>query len=55
MIIHSLFKFSNGNEILIYKDEYEPCGELYYHNYTTDEDTYICEVTEESCAELFSE
>ena len=47
MIVHSIFKFPNGNELLVYKDEYEPCWELYHYDYATDEDTYICGVTEE--------
>lgn len=47
MIILNIFKFPNGNELLVYKDEHEPCGELHYYNHATDEDTYICEVAEE--------
>ena len=52
MKVYTVFKFSNGNELLIYEDEYDFCAELYYHNYVTDEDVYICDVAKEDISKV---
>lgn len=45
MEVYNVLDLTNGNELLIYKS-YDGIAELYYHDYSNDTDTFICEVSD---------
>lgn len=57
MEIYTVFKFSNGNELLVYKDKSDGSMRLYYHDYadyvlSEDEDIFICEISDSDMEKL---
>nr|DAZ82112.1 MAG TPA: hypothetical protein [Caudoviricetes sp.] len=51
MKTYNVINLSNGNDLLIYKSE-DGIAELYYHDYSSDTDTFICEVSDEDICNL---
>lgn len=51
MKIYNVLDLSNGNSLLIYQSD-DGIAELYYHDYSNDADTFICEVSDEDISSI---